>query len=121
MNLRDFATHEEYLAYFREYRAKNKERLLLYHREYRRAYRLANRNNVITKDKCRSKLKRAVQLGTVKRLPCTYCGARKVQAHHSDYQKPLQVIWMCHLCHKKAHRFNDASPSPTVSSVTRQA
>lgn len=31
------------------------------------------------------------------------CGETKVQMHHDDYSKPLQVTWMCRECHLKLH------------------
>lgn len=36
-------------------------------------------------------------------LPCEACGEGKVQMHHEDYSKPLEVIWLCEDCHYKAH------------------
>lgn len=36
---------------------------------------------------------------------CTDCGRKnKLDAHHDDYSKPLEVRWLCRLCHKKAHK-----------------
>ena len=32
------------------------------------------------------------------------CGETKVQAHHEDYNKPLEVIWLCVNCHIKLHK-----------------
>jgi hypothetical protein len=34
---------------------------------------------------------------------CTFCGVKcKPHAHHDDYSKPLEVIWLCSPCHKQA-------------------
>jgi hypothetical protein len=41
----------------------------------------------------------AVKSGELKRLPCWICGALKVEAHHEDYSKPLEVIWVCNKHH----------------------
>jgi hypothetical protein len=35
---------------------------------------------------------------------CTICGSEKsIQAHHPDYNHPLQVVFLCHDCHVKLH------------------
>lgn len=36
-------------------------------------------------------------------LPCERCGA-KAHAHHEDYDKPLEVVWLCPIHHKQRHR-----------------
>lgn len=47
----------------------------------------------------------AIQTGSLKRLPCEQCGSQqRVHAHHQDYSKPLEVKWLCSLCHGKARR-----------------
>jgi hypothetical protein len=48
-------------------------------------------------------LRSAIKAGKIKRLPCEKCGNEKSQGHHQDYSKPLEVIWLCDLHHKKAH------------------
>jgi len=46
----------------------------------------------------------AIRRGDLVRGPCSECGSEKAQAHHEDYDKPLDVIWFCQICHKKHHR-----------------
>ena len=35
--------------------------------------------------------------------PCEICGEEKVQAHHEDYSKPLEVRWLCIKHHNERH------------------
>lgn len=35
---------------------------------------------------------------------CSLCGETEgVEAHHPDYSKPLDVVWMCRPCHVHIH------------------
>jgi hypothetical protein len=46
----------------------------------------------------------AVRIGVVKKAPCAICGkSQPVVAHHEDYNKPLEVIWLCQEHHGKLH------------------
>jgi hypothetical protein len=36
--------------------------------------------------------------------PCRVCGSEKVEMHHEDYDKPLDVTWLCRPCHLALHR-----------------
>ena len=47
---------------------------------------------------------RAIRNGSLLRLPCIRCGADKSLAHHEDYDKPLEVMWLCQACHKQRHK-----------------
>lgn len=51
----------------------------------------------------RSKTMYAVKTGKLKRLPCEVCGEIKVDAHHPDYSKPLEVKWLCRAHHAEEH------------------
>ena len=51
----------------------------------------------------RSKLARALETGEVKKGKCKVCGAKNVEAHHKDYRKPLDVVWLCRKCHDRKH------------------
>jgi hypothetical protein len=58
----------------------------------------------------RLKAKTAVYLATqsgklIRPDHCEFCKRRcKPHAHHDDYEKPLEVVWLCSPCHKEADR-----------------
>ena len=37
------------------------------------------------------------------RQPCERCGDPNADRHHDDYDKPLEVRWLCRSCHIKHH------------------
>ena len=45
----------------------------------------------------------AVRIGKLTRLPCQKCGAEKSEAHHEDYSKALEVLWLCKKRHAGEH------------------
>lgn len=45
----------------------------------------------------------AVRDGRIKKLPCLCCGEMKVEGHHPDYSRPLDVVWLCTKHHKEVH------------------
>jgi len=51
----------------------------------------------------------AIANGTLIRHPCEICGSTRVDAHHDDYGKPLQVRWLCRKHHLEHHRSSPAS------------
>jgi ribosomal protein S27AE len=58
------------------------------------------------KTKARRKLQAEVRAGRIVRQPCEACGKPAAHAHHDDYSKPLEVRWLCPLCHAAAHRLD---------------
>jgi len=47
----------------------------------------------------------AVRDGRLKKEPCVICGTEEnLHAHHRDYSRPLDVVWLCCVCHKAAHK-----------------
>lgn len=51
-------------------------------------------------------LNATLKKGKIKRpTKCSACKQKKkLDAHHEDYTKPLEVIWMCRLCHIRHHK-----------------
>lgn len=48
--------------------------------------------------------KKALKSGTIESQPCSICGSIKnVDAHHEDYSKPLEVVWLCRSHHQLRH------------------
>lgn len=53
---------------------------------------------------------KAIRDGRLTRQPCEVCGAGKVDAHHDDYDKPLEVRWLCRLHHHHLHLQDPRKP-----------
>ena len=51
-------------------------------------------------------LREAIKKGEVaKQTACFKCGVEgRIEAHHPDYSKPLEVVWLCRIHHVEAHR-----------------
>jgi len=49
-------------------------------------------------------LNQAISDGIVTRQPCGVCGSPDAHAHHEDYYKPLEVVWLCPRHHNHRHR-----------------
>jgi DNA-directed RNA polymerase subunit M/transcription elongation factor TFIIS len=55
----------------------------------------------------------AIQKGELIRQPCEKCGTEEhVVAHHEDYNKPLDVVWLCKFHHKERHSELDRMEKP---------
>ncbi len=46
---------------------------------------------------------KALKSGKLTRQPCEICNEPRVQAHHDDYSKPLDVKWLCIKHHAERH------------------
>lgn len=51
----------------------------------------------------RSYANRYIKYGILKKQHCSNCGEVKAEMHHEDYDKPLEVIWLCRPCHLELH------------------
>jgi len=91
---------EKQLAHSRSYRSipEIKEKISLRIRAYSKANRKI-RN-------AQQQAYRAVQKGLINKTECIVCGGES-EAHHPDYDRPLDVVWLCHHHHKEAHTIGD--------------
>ncbi len=95
-----------------KHRNENLEKVRAYDRERsKKASRIAHAIAVTrawrAQDKRRSAahnaVARAIRNGILKRIPCESCGNPQFVAHHDDYDKPLDVRWLCYACHRQHH------------------
>ena len=82
-----------------EYKRKNRDKLLA--SQYKRRSNPTHEDS--QKRKAWNALYYAVRKGRVtKAKSCQLCGSTEnIQGHHNDYNKPLQVMWVCQKCHAK--------------------
>lgn len=121
------ASHrKQHAAYIAAWRRKNAARFSMYKEEYYRtnrehiletnaAWRQKNPDKIYKynhkdiesgKHSARSAVRRAMVKGVLTKEDCA-CGRADVQAHHENYSKPLDVIWMCPMCHSRHHAKGD--------------
>lgn len=88
---------DHYIAYERRrgQRPKRKQSVNRRHLSWRKANPDARAAHVATGN--------AIRDGRLVRGPCEECGASKVEAHHDDYLRPLDVRWLCRRHHLAIH------------------
>lgn len=78
-------------------RSRDKEARAIYNRQ-----RKLDRTQAKTHEAVRKALRRG---DLVKPTKCSRCGLpKRLHAHHDDYSKPLDVMWLCQICHGLRHR-----------------
>lgn len=89
-----------FFDYFQTYGKKLTEKQKSDHRRNHKIYLERNKSKI----KCRRKFIYAVNSGKLKRpQKCSSCGGKNPEGHHPDYNKPLEVIWLCKRCHSDIH------------------
>lgn len=103
---------EEKKAYNQDYYRRNREKLIQKAKEYRKKNpkKLETtqkfRKNNPEKARAYSAVGNALRSGKLQKPDlCEKCmKKKKVEAHHEDYSRPLDVTWLCKKCHLGLHR-----------------
>lgn len=91
------SNREKFKADVKRYKEQNAEKVLetriktcLKNPNHRNAYKV---------------VEAAIKAGAIKKPDrCQICGkipTKRIEAHHDDYEKPLDVVWCCTLCHDR--------------------
>ena len=87
-------------------RRQGQRRCLACHSAYMRKWRKGRPmgEEQRLKDIARSYAGVYLRRGKIAREPCVVCGGtEKMEMHHADYTRPLDVVWMCRVCHVAHH------------------
>jgi hypothetical protein len=67
-----------------------------------------------------SRVHYALRIGLLVRQPCEVCGATKhIHGHHDDYDKPLEVRWLCAKHHAAWHKTHGEGKNRTRTKPIR--
>ena len=100
------ANRKKNLEYYRDYdRKRGNRQSPEYLSEYRAKYPNKARAHTI--------VARAIRSKQLYAEPCEVCGEKSnTHAHHDDYNKPLNVRWLCPGCHSQWHAKNGEAKNP---------
>jgi hypothetical protein len=127
---------EKYNAYMREYRQLNLKKIRTYRKNknkqyrkqssyaYDRSYNRTWKDNHPIKRKAHTLIERQIRSGKLQRRACEAtsitCSNAKTIAHHNNYRKPLEVIFLCRSHHARLHnalpmsKLNKLDPTKTL-------
>lgn len=78
-------------------------------KHFTQAYRLSHKRSRLKyplKEMARAKVNYALKMGKIKKPSfCEKCKTahNRIEGHHFDYAKPLNVLWVCPPCHHQVH------------------
>jgi len=112
MSVMAYKTPENIRSNWRKWYERNRESFIKRNKIYnqtqagkessaRRSKRAMEKNP--TKWKARQTLRNAVHARKIVKGSCEECDEVKVEGHHEDYNKPLEVNWLCSKHHQKIH------------------
>lgn len=72
-------------------------------RKIKNLWRKQNRWKNRLKINARNRVWNLILSGKLSKKPCSKCPDKMGEAHHTDYTRPLEIIWLCRKCHNKEH------------------
>jgi hypothetical protein len=97
-----------------DYRKKQKE----YARLHQRKDSTPRPEKNLQKRSSRYAVGRALKVGDLQRLPCIVCGNCRSHAHHQNYFRALEVVWLCPMHHKELHaKYTEDIVTPILRSL----
>lgn len=88
----------------KEWHSKNKESVALRNKKNMERYMQTEAWKI--KHRAYGQVSYAIRKGRIiKPTICQTCmqDGLRIEAHHDDYSKPLDIVWMCRPCHDKFH------------------
>lgn len=95
-----------YKEYYDEHKEEIKEKAKVWRKKHKEEIEAYYRKRA---EKCGYSCRavtHALRFGEISKQPCEVCGSTEVEAHHCDYNKPADVMWLCHKHHKEWHKNN---------------
>ena len=82
---------------------------------YRYSIRFKNKNP--EKFKVHKIVWSAIKNKKLDRMPCVICGRKDAHAHHEDYSKPFDIVWLCQLHHNQYHSGKIRLPEDAIPGI----
>jgi len=113
--------------YLSEYRQTEKGKVLYKKcdaKYFRSEKGLANKKRYTEKNelqvKARAILNNAVRDGRLKKQTCAICKDENSEAHHKDYTKPLEVVWLCKTHHRQIEKMMGRPEAYLFNTIAEQ-
>lgn len=93
-------------SYWERHRERRRELTKAYFKKHPDAKRLKAaryRNRYPERALAVDRVHKALKAGKLREMPCEKCLDVRVHAHHDDYSKPLDVMWLCQKHHLEVH------------------